>query len=187
MDGREVHGGPRIQRPFSHEVARPLVVPAVTQNELDLVTRLEPLHVLRTVVLVHATPRRLDVDDPMHARIDLRSVSVSPGFDQELVAGIEQPKCQLGNGALQQGFATRQLDQLRAEGIDALDDLVQREPFATRERVHLVAVDAADVAAGSPDERTGPARKAGLSLDRAVDLLDLDVSHTGSSDYARSH
>src|SRR5213593_1154376 len=76
---------------------------------------------------------------------------------------------------LEKGLASRDLDERQPVGPNLLEDLLDALPRPLVEGELRIAPDAAQGAAGQPDEDTRQARIGGFPLQGGVDLVDLQM------------
>src|ERR1700741_5120455 len=95
------------------------------------------------------------------------------------MARVAQPLQQLDAALLRQRLATGDADVADALPGDFGEDVVDRPPLAAVEGVRGIAVLAAQRAAGQAHEDRGPARLAGLALQRKEDFGDLEAFRGG--------
>ena len=101
---------------------------------------------------------------PMSSAPLVSSRTVRPASASRVISGID-----LG---LEQRLAAGDLDESVAEREGPGDDLVERQGLALVEGVRRVAIAAAQVAGGQPDEDAGEPGERALALQAAVDLVD---------------
>ena len=151
----------------------PVEIAAVADDDLDLVGRLEPVEVAPDVGLGLARAGRLDVeDDRAPAGSTAADVNGPAGLQQHGLAGVGQAGHQRVDLRLEQRLAAGELDQVVAQLQGSLDDLVEAQDCPSSEGVRRVAVDAAQVAGGQPDEDARQPGERALALEAAVDLVD---------------
>ena len=89
--GENVTTCPRVEVPLAHQGERPVEVPAVGEDELQLVVGLQEVEILGQVGVLHAAARRLDVHDLDDARIHAVERDVASRLEQHGLARGEQP------------------------------------------------------------------------------------------------
>jgi hypothetical protein len=119
------------------------------------------------------------VHDPVDARVDGRDVVGAARLDEHGAARVAEARHQGVDPLLQKRFAARDLDQPAWVLHYFCEDFVDRAPFALVKGVFGVAVGAAQIAAGEPDEDTGLPGKGALALDAVENLIDGERAGQG--------
>ena len=97
---REQHLAAESGRVLPHDVARPLVVRAIADHDLDGVVRREQRQVLPAIARFLARGRRFEVDHTRHARVDVRDVDGSAGLERHAETRVAEPREQCGAARL---------------------------------------------------------------------------------------
>ena len=158
--------------PLGDDVAHPLVVGAVGEDELDLVARADVLEVRPAVAVRLAAARALQVHDLVHARIDPRDVRLAARLDEHRLARVAQLAQQRADAGLEQRLSAGQLHERRAEGERARQHVLAGHARAAVEGLRRVAPHAAQVAARRAHEGAGQPGERRFALDARVDLVD---------------
>ena len=108
----------------------------------------------------------------MHARIDFRNVMCAARFEQNRLARVAQDRHQWEDAGLEQRFAAGNLDERTFKTLDTLGNFFKRRLLAFIESVFRIAIVAAQIAEGEPDENAALARPGAFTLDRLVNFVD---------------
>src|ERR1041385_6584266 len=101
------HDGHQDRRPpvdlkFLDHSFRPVIIFPVSDDKLDLVPRVQILHVLPEVLFHHPARRTLEIDDAPHTPVGPAEVEAAAGFKQKFVPFVAQTRHQLVHGRLEQ-------------------------------------------------------------------------------------
>ncbi len=176
--GREVNGV-SLQSTSPELGSGPLVVRAIRDHELELVTgRVEVVQVRPVVRPFFPARRTLEVDDLHHGLGHSRDGNAAARLAEYHVASLQKSLGQLADVVLEQRLSARQLDQPTgaAESVDLVHDLINRQIASSEEGVLRIAPGAAQVAARSADEDARLTRVARLALNRVEDLGDTHAA-----------
>lgn len=108
----------------------------------------------------------------MNPGIHLRDVVGAARLQEDGVPGITKARHQRNDVLLQERLAPRNFHQAAAELCHHIDDFVQRHLSPLIKRVFRVAIIAAQIAKGQPDEHTPTTGEGALALDRLIDLIN---------------
>ena len=159
----------------------PSIILLRADDELHLVAWLEAGDVIGEHFFGLAAARAFPVHDVAHARIARADVVRATGLDQHGEAHVAKAAHQRVNIFLQQRFAAGELNErqfvagLAGEGASFFefgDNLVDDHRLAAGESVRGVAVGAAEVAAGEPDEGARQPGEGALALNAQVDFVN---------------
>src|SRR5688572_486081 len=151
---REQHLAPAVQTLQLHPRAAPLVVGAIADHELELVTCAKAMGREVESAMRLAGARRLDVDDAGHARVHRACVDGTARLERHLESGLAQVR--------QEGRARLLCERLAPGDAHVPGTRFPRlvhqprhgAPLPAVERVSRVAVLAAQRATGQADEET---------------------------------
>src|SRR5258708_4876081 len=161
---------PSFKVPLLDDRARPFIVGAVRNDELDLAIRAEVLEVRPAVLFDLTRAGAFHVEDDLRPRIDRSDVDRAGCLDQHFETVVRQTTDQVERLALRQRLAAGDLDQVAAVALHVRDHVIDRHLLAAGEGVLRVAPAATKVATGQPDEDTGPPGMGRLPLDAEEDF-----------------
>ena len=117
------------------ETGRPVVIRAIGDDELQLVSRPERLEILPSVAIALPASGALDVDDPPHALRNVLDRQAAAGLEHHFETPGQKRPHQIDRLGLKERLPSRQLDQLAVVGFDAIDDLANGHGGAFMESV----------------------------------------------------
>lgn len=155
--------------------ARPIVIGAVCDDELDFVVGGEEIDVSPVVAMGLAAGGALEVHDADDARVDAVHEDCAGGFEHDGRMAIGEAVHEGVDGGLEEGLAAGDFDGGAVELRDLVKDIVEGHPAAVVEGVRGVAPGAAEVAAGEADEGAGETCAGSFALYGVKDFVDPEA------------